>query len=76
VGQGEEAKAVRLAFDWCGLAQTYRRWRWLQRNGELVVAAIEDLANAVVDLIESRVQTLPPPAEQLCTRFRLYLDAA
>ena len=51
-------------------------YNYYRTNRELLVAAIEELGNEVVDLIESRVKALPSPAERLCTGLRLNLDAA
>jgi len=51
-------------------------YNYFRTNGELLVAAIEELGNEVVDLIESRVKARPSPAERLFVGLRLYLDAA
>jgi AcrR family transcriptional regulator len=37
-------------------------YNYFRTNAELLVAAIEELGNEVVDLIESRVKPLPSPA--------------
>ena len=51
-------------------------YNYFRTNAELVVAAIEELGNEVVDLIESRVKAMPSPAERLLSGLRLYLGAA
>ena len=51
-------------------------YNYFRTNEELLVAAIEQLGNEVVDLIESRVKATPSPAERLFTGLRLYLDVA
>jgi len=51
-------------------------YNYFRTNAELLVAAIEELGNELVDMIESRVEASPSPAERLFTGFRLYLEAA
>ena len=51
-------------------------YNYFLTNAELLVAAIEELGNEVVDLIESRVKSLPSPAARLFTGLRQYLDVA
>ncbi len=51
-------------------------YNYFRTNAELLVAAIEELGNELVDLIESRVKAAPSPAERLFTGLRLYFDAA
>ena len=51
-------------------------YNYFRTNGELLFAAIEELGNELVDMIESRVEALPSPAERLFTGLRLYFDAA
>ena len=51
-------------------------YNYFRTNAELLVAAIEELGNEVVQLIEARVQALPSPAARLIGGLRLYLDTA
>ena len=51
-------------------------YNYFRTNQEILVAAIEELGNELVDMIESRVKALPSPAERLFTGLRLYFDAA
>jgi len=51
-------------------------YNYFRTNAELLVAAIEELGNELVDLIESRVKAASSPAERLFTGLRLYFDAA
>jgi len=51
-------------------------YNYFRTNAELLVAAIQELGNELVDLIESRVNAMPSPAERLFTGLRLYFDAA
>jgi len=51
-------------------------YNYFRTNGGLLAAAIDELGNEVVDLIESRVKAMPSPAARLFTGFRLYLEAA
>jgi len=51
-------------------------YNYFRTNQEILVAAIEELGNELVDMIESRVEALPSPAERLFTGLRLYLGAA
>ena len=51
-------------------------YNYFRTNAELLVAAIEELGNEVVDLIESRVKSLPSPAARLFTGLRQYLEVA
>ena len=51
-------------------------YNYFRTNEELLEAAIDELGNEVVDLIESRVKATPSPAARLFTGFRLYLDVA
>jgi AcrR family transcriptional regulator len=51
-------------------------YNYFHTNGELLAAAIQELGNELVELIEQRVTSIPSPAERLFTGLRLYLDAA
>ncbi len=51
-------------------------YNYFRTNGELLAAAIDELGNEVVDLIELRVKATPSPAARLITGLRLYLDAS
>jgi AcrR family transcriptional regulator len=51
-------------------------YNYFRTNGELLVAAIDELGNELVDLIETRVNAMRSPAERLLTGLRLYFDAA
>ena len=51
-------------------------YNYFRTNGELLAAAIDELGNEVVDLIESRVKATPSPAARLITGLRLYLEAS
>ena len=51
-------------------------YNYFRTNGELLVAAIQELGNELVDRIESRVNAISSPAERLFTGLRLYMGAA
>ena len=51
-------------------------YNYFRTNADLLAAAIEELGNEVVHLIEARVRPLPSPAARLVTGLRLYLDTA
>ena len=51
-------------------------YNYFRTNGELLFAAVEELGNELVDMIETRVEGSPSPAERLFTGLRLYFDAA
>ncbi len=51
-------------------------YNYFRTNAELLAAAIDELGNEVVDLIESRVKAIPSPAARLITGLRLYMDTA
>ena len=51
-------------------------YNYFRTNQEILVAAIEELGNELVDLIEARVKARRSPAERLLTGLKLYLDAA
>jgi len=51
-------------------------YNYFDANADLLVAAIEELGNDVVDTIEARVAVWPSPAARLVTGLRLYIDAA
>ncbi len=51
-------------------------YNYFRTNGELLAAAIDELGNEVVDVIESRVKATPSPAARLFTGLRLYMGAA
>lgn len=51
-------------------------YNYFRTNADMLVAAIEELGNEVVDVIEQRVMEIPSPAARLFIGLRLYLDAA
>ena len=51
-------------------------YNYFRTNGELLVAANEELGNELVDRIEQRVKTSPSPAARLFGGLRLYMEAA
>ncbi len=51
-------------------------YNYFRTNAELLAAAIDELGNEVVDVIESRVKAMPSPAARLITGLRLYMDTA
>ncbi len=51
-------------------------YNYFHTNADLLMAAIEELGNEVVEVIEQRVRAMASPAARLFTGLRLYLDAA
>ena len=51
-------------------------YNYFRTNGELLIAANEELGNELVRHIEERVASLSTPAARLATGIRLYFDVA
>ena len=51
-------------------------YNYFRTNAELLAAAIDELGNEVVDLVELRVKAMPSPAARLFTGLGSIMDAA
>jgi AcrR family transcriptional regulator len=73
--KGVEASVVEDVIAAAGVSRgTF--YNYFDANADLLVAAIEELGNDVVDTIEARVTVLRSPAARLVTGLRLYIDTA